>query len=957
MFFLRHFILLSYCLPALLTLQAQHFLLRNYTVQEGLIANPVRRIFQDSKGFIWIATWEGLSKYDGYKFTNYSTSNGLSHNLINDLYEADGNLYIAENNGSVDVIKDEVIKRAYTVPQAVNGFLPVGKTRFLLSTDNNGIHTFESGKFLKPLQTAEKLTLNHLIRFDDFHFIGYKTEGTLYLINQDYKLLSSLVFQDLFFNKLYKDYENRVWACTSNGLKLLSPNSKHLSLMPLPCTFNVPEITNSYTTDILEDENGGFWIGSLKGLLHLTATGRIKVYTEKEGLPSQVINTIYQDKEGNIWVGTSLGLAKLVTKNNIQFFKDGTNDVTDIRLSNNRIWLATFEGLKEYKSSLKQFSPLYSLPQLSRSAFVNGNTHTLFYYRNTIEQIDTETGKIVKKRRLKNFSSSDFQSCTDRFGNSFIANNKGIAILLNNGNWYIDTTLPYRVTALLSDNRNYLWVGTWNNGLYRLKYTFINNSLSFLVKDMSSLIKQKNIRSLFKDSKGNIWVGTRYDGAFSVNPALNNTFKITQYEKQQGLISNFVTAFAETKDGDIWIGSFSGLDKLVKNKDSFTVFNFSKITNFFAHIRSIASLDGDRWYCIANTGLAHFSDDKLEHHPPFTTHLLSANFGAGENIAKSQGKDATVRVKHSQNSARFAFSALSFINERQILYSYRLLGSNDTTWSLPQTIHEVSYASLSPARYTFQARTIGWNGAFGKPATISFIVQPPFYQTIWFYIICSILLSFLLYSMYRYRISQVLKWQKARDRIATDLHDDIGSTLTNISILSELSHKNLHKPEKAEHFLKRIIEEVYNTSEAMDDIIWSVNSRNDTLEETLARMRRYAAELFESGSINCYLNLDENNKHVPLTMDLRRDVYLIFKESLNNVYKHASATNAWVDVYRSNECIHLRIKDDGVGFQTEKQSTGNGLFNLQSRVKKWNGRISITAEPGKGTNVDVSIPI
>src|SRR5438876_11163484 len=147
----------------------------------------------------------------------------------------------------------------------------------------------------------------------------------------------------------------------------------------------------------------------------------------------------------------------------------------------------------------------------------------------------------------------------------------------------------------------------------------------------------------------------------------------------------------------------------------------------------------------------------------------------------------------------------------------------------------------------------------------------------------------VFYALYFYRIRQLLNLQRVRNRIATDLHDDIGATLTNINMLSEISRKNLEQPQEAEKFLQRISEEVTSSSQALNDIIWSVNSRNDSMEEILLRMRRYAAELFDNSKTSFQLNLDETVTGKKINMEQRRDVYLIYKESMNNILKHASA--------------------------------------------------------------------
>jgi len=196
-----------------------------------------------------------------------------------------------------------------------------------------------------------------------------------------------------------------------------------------------------------------------------------------------------------------------------------------------------------------------------------------------------------------------------------------------------------------------------------------------------------------------------------------------------------------------------------------------------------------------------------------------------------------------------------------------------------------------------------------------------------------------------------------RNRIATDLHDDIGTTLTNISILSELSKKNLQQKEDASTFLDRIAEEVHNSSQALDDIVWSINTKNDTLEQTVARMRRYAAEVFDAANIAYSLQLDEQFERYKLNMEQRRDCFLIFKETINNIYKHANAKQVQIKVWIERGYLHMNINDDGKGFDTNTHTHRNGIKNIHNRIEKWKGRILLKSVPGKGTLTEVSIPL
>jgi signal transduction histidine kinase len=215
----------------------------------------------------------------------------------------------------------------------------------------------------------------------------------------------------------------------------------------------------------------------------------------------------------------------------------------------------------------------------------------------------------------------------------------------------------------------------------------------------------------------------------------------------------------------------------------------------------------------------------------------------------------------------------------------------------------------------------------------------------------------LIFGLYKYRVAQLIRLQRVRNRIATDLHDEIGSNLTNISILSILSRKNILQPQKAGDFLQRISEEVSSSSQALDDIIWSVNAGHDTLAETVARMRRYAAELFDSANISYELDLDPAFEERKLDMEQRRDLYLLYKEAVNNISKHASAKKVSILVAIEHNQIILSVKDDGRGFDQRKQTHRHGLKSMHERVRKWKGRMEVESTAAKGTSIEIRLTV
>jgi ligand-binding sensor domain-containing protein/two-component sensor histidine kinase len=955
---------------------AQRSIFKTYTVEEGLVANPVRRIYQDSKGFIWIATMEGLSKYDGYKFTNYNTANGLSHNMVNDVYEsADGKLYVAENNGTIDILQhDAIIKKAAFRNVVINQFSILNSYSVMAATDSSGLHQIKNGDLVKPSQSFAYSTYNDFADLNDSLLIG-GSEGSLRILNKQFGLYSEIKQpKELLTFKIFKDSKKRVWLGTNNGLKLVSTfqkNNQTVTFILRPEPFSIPVLKNRGVNDMVEDANQNLWIATKNGLVKIYTDGNWQLFSEKDGLPSADITCVYQDKEKNIWIGTSLGLAKLVTKNDIQVYtmENGlaSHGATFLQpLKNNLFLISTDVGIQLYNSTTGLFSGVHSQKKFFYYGIVQNSRPLLFFgYNNKLGKYDSVQNGIDDC--VSPVSPDAIVYCSIMDGNGIIFSGTQTGLLIRSGqrSWYANK-FPYRITSLLLDAKGCLWIGTWDNGLYRIRYTKSTNNpdtnpINFSVQDFSYLLPDKNIRCLFEDSKRDLWVGTRYGGLLHLVNDLNNNnrepFVRQHFDLRQGLMSNFIRAIAEDKKGSIWIGSDLGIDKLIPSDTSFRIFNFSRINNYFAPVNAIVPAD-DRclWLTTAN-GLVNIIDGEMENTPAPPAYITSVDLGDTSFKYSSYYAGSKVQLKYDQNQARFEFSSPAFINEKQVFYSYRLLGSADTSWSKPSNLHRVSFASLRPGNYRFELRTIGWNEKRGKPVCFVFSVQPPYWQTWWFYLSVGFAAILILYALYLYRIRQLLNLQKVRNRIATDLHDDIGSTLTNINMLSEISRKNLQQPKEAEKFLQRISEEVTASSQALNDIIWNVNSRNDSMEETLTRMRRYAAELFDSSKTICHLSMDESAAAKKIDMEQRRDVYLIYKESMNNIFKHAFASNVWIDVQWQNEKLHLKIKDDGKGFESAVVTNRNGLRNIHSRAEKWKGSALIETSPGKGTLIEIILPV
>lgn len=967
-----------------LPLASQQLIFKNYTVEDGLVSNPVRRIYQDARGFLWIGTWEGLSKYDGHKFTNYTTANGLSHNMINDIYESeDGKLLVAENDGTVDVLqRDAIVKKAAFRNVVINQFYLSQDKRLLAASDPGGLYEIKNENMEKPLQTFPGSGYNDLTELNDSLLIA-GAEGSLRILNKQFQLFAEIKqSKGILTFKIYTDSKKRVWVGTNDGLKLVSPNQKnnqlfHFTVLPTP--FNIPELRNRIVYDMLEDANGNFWIATSHGLVKIQQDKNLpagrqdwQLFTEKEGLPSSEIWCLFQDKEKNIWIGSIHGLTKLVTKNDISIYTI-KNELTSngigylIPLNDESFLTNNRTGVQLFNTKNVNFSVITSQHNVLYPGYVENSLPRLFFShnKNGFGKYDSVNRRITDYILQDTLISGLYCSVMDANGIIFSGSQKGL-IICSRGKSYYENKLPYRISDLLIDKKGYLWAGTWNNGLFRIHYNSKNRSnipeevqerISLSVQDFSGLLPDKNVRCLFEDSKGNMWVGTRYQGIIKLKNTTNEPYAVQHFDLRKKLMSNWARVIAEDTKGNIWIGSNLGIDKLIPEDETYQVFNFSRVNNYFAHVNAILPQKNNSLWLATSKGLVNIIDGETEKTslpPVYITGVTLSDTGFNYTTHKA---DEKVQLKYNRNYATFEFSAPGFINEKQIVYSYRLLGSGDTAWSQPSNLHNVTYASLPPGNYRFEVRTKDWNEQWGIASNFIFYVQPPYWQTWWFYLLIGILAALLLYGIYLYRIGQIMRLQKVRNRIASDLHDDIGSTLTNINMLSEISRKNLEQPKEAEKFLHRITEEVTATSQALNDIIWSVNSRNDTLQETTSRMRRYAAELFDNSNTILHLNMDENVAGKKLNMEQRRDVYLIYKECMNNIVKHASPNNVWINMHWQNGKLHIQIKDDGRGFDKSFITKGNGLKNIRSRVEKWKGSTTIKTSIAEGTIIEIDIPL
>jgi signal transduction histidine kinase len=318
-------------------------------------------------------------------------------------------------------------------------------------------------------------------------------------------------------------------------------------------------------------------------------------------------------------------------------------------------------------------------------------------------------------------------------------------------------------------------------------------------------------------------------------------------------------------------------------------------------------------------------------------------------------------LKATENHLQIDFVGLSFVPGETLRYRYRLEGA-DADWSPPTELRTVNYAGLAPGRYRFLVRAENSDGAISPtPASVTFEILPPFWQRWWFLLATAMSVVVAGYALHRYRVSRLLEVERVRTHIAADLHDDIGSNLTQIAILSEVAHGCLNQAEQMEGLLSSIARISRESVASMSDIVWAINPRRDSLLDLVRRMRRFANEVLV-GRIQFQFRTPEGEQQLKLGADIRRDVFLVFKEVLNNAVRHSACENVDIELRLERSWLVLRIVDNGhgfdpTGFDPTVSAEGQGLASMKRRAASLRSQFEVKSNPGLGTEIVLKVPL
>jgi ligand-binding sensor domain-containing protein/two-component sensor histidine kinase len=1033
-FFVTGFSCHSFC-------QQSAYRFENITNAQGLADRIINAITQDAGGFIWIASIDGLTKYDGYNAIVYRHQSNNPWSLSdNEVYalctDGEGILWIGTRNGLNRYDAEHDRFETFLHNNADRNSLAANEI-FSLAKDSKGniwVGTYNGGVDKIVKQPAGKGAKNSgysfiHYRYDEknnnsisnnqvfsvcFDKSGRGWVGTSHgvsIIDADGKKISRLYndpanknsISNNTVNKIIAASDGAIWLCGKSMLDKISLqesnheikiNVKHF----LPLLINDNNTAAWAINDFILDRYSNYWIATNdQGILKFSAgkegnIGSIEHFINGQSgfsLANATVFSFYEDNAGVIWIGTAKGISKYIPSkarfNEANFLKSFSSPVQFVNAllydDKNRLWvgsdsdtLTVFNGTTAYSlplpASRNHFNQVNMLYQSSTGdIYVATFTSGLFIIPGNLKNIFDTRQWIHIDNTSSSLSNNNIYAITeDKNGiiwlgtytglNNYDPNTKKLNNIYSSPQGNVVSAFIIR--TLFADEKNTVWCGT-DEGLVLIKDNKVIQKFSSNDRDSNSLSNNR-ITFIYGTRNKNIWVGTRA-GLNLFDPVKNN-FK--HFVPENGLQAETFMGIREDTSGNLWMSTSNGLVKYniaEKKIKKYTVEDGLCSDEFEAN--SVCSDNKNNiFYFGTNNGLVAFNPSTIisnQFVPPVViteVKILDLPLASlpDTGLINTYRREKKLLLRYDQNFFSFEFAALSYINSQANQYTYILEGV-DRQWHHSGTRHFAGYTDIRPGDYTFKVKASNNDGIWNnEPVTVAVVISPPWWQTWWFYALCFLVACGAVYIIYRIRIQQILKVYRLRSSIAKDLHDDVGSALSSIALLSNIARDGKTTARlKPDEIFSRIGDTSKRMIDLMDDIVWSVNPDNDRFSNMLVRMREYTVEMLESKNIPFSFHIAEEIDELRIPMQLRKDYFLIFKEAVNNLAKYSGCSKADISIEKSNKSIITVIADNGKGFDPQIINSGNGLKNMQQRAAEIKAKLNIKTAEGKGTTIALFI--
>lgn len=470
-------------------------------------------------------------------------------------------------------------------------------------------------------------------------------------------------------------------------------------------------------------------------------------------------------------------------------------------------------------------------------------------------------------------------------------------------------------------------------------------------------IASAHIKAMTIDRRGNAWLGFESNGIQVVSAVDHGV--MTSFNLDDGLPCMQINFMTTDTNGGIWAGSAAGLAyyepwaetpiwQLFNRQDGIRrdyvdqpIMATSDGRLFFNNVAGMSWIDIPESTSDSKGPIFHLTAFKVDG-VPYRNDLLPDFL-------------SSVVLPYDVDEIRIEYAAMEFIHPDRTKYFYQLVRNNVAGEWIENKQASIMLTGMRPGMYTLNMYAVNGVGEKSREFTLPINIRPPFWYRWWFLALCTVALLGITYSIYQYRLRQWKKIQSMRNTISNNLHDDIGASLSNIHILTVLTQRNLPNHQSASSYITKAGDEIQRISESLSDIVWNISPKYDDLDNLFVRMKRYAADMLDGKNIEASLEFPEHPDKITMSMDQRRDFYLIFKEAINNLVKYAEATEAEVRVGITGKQISMIIRDNGKGFDQIHNRGGNGLENMKERAAKWKGLLDIQSVAGTGTSIELTM--
>jgi ligand-binding sensor domain-containing protein len=990
--------------------QPAHLVFNRLDKTDGLASNTVFQSARDQKGFLWIATQNGLQRYDGHRLKTFQHIPGdttsLPKNTVNHLFiDSSDRLWLIFDNITGVFDKNQFSFRTVKIDGAIHNIRKVVEYRkgeIMLLADTK-IFAFDEKSNLFKLQPVPGGTG---AAFSVSGLAIDKRAGEWWLTGKEGSLIYNHSTQQFFPAGGKNDIKSAVdsFAAIRNArYPFIAADGSRWMVSWLPFSATAPVIyryekqtsklkafekLTPYKTDsyyevwsFFQQSNGTLWIYGMGLLAYFNrSSDRFVIVNsnpfEANGIEYDYVSDLYEDKEHNVWVSTNKGLyrfnpvaqvfrniANTRTADTARFNKPVSAVVETGRKS---IWVSTFgAGVFVYDSLLRPVAvPLFSnnsnldqshityMTTLNSSYVVMGTrVGEISIVKENGEALQTIRPELLKGEKIT-------QLLEDKSGRLWIASGSGLVVRGDIQHRY-DTASGYQkmlavqsdIMKLYEDNSGNMWVCTSIDGVYQLNVQSgkVLNHFTAGVNDQKGLLNAGATDVIqYNDS-----VYVFASGSLCI---LNSRSRQFSYlAPADGFPTEQITSLLKDHKGRIWAMLDGGVYCLNLEKKLFVSFDASDgIVNDIFQVAAGRVLSDGRIGVGTTHDFVVFDPEKAMAEKSIPqVNIVGLIVGDNRLPADSIQQLKRLVLQHDNTYLRVELSTLTFSDRHYILYQ---LEGIDSDWKKINNA-EIIFQLLPPGEYTLLVKAQHGDGRESENITrLQIVVEPPFWRTWWFYGLMLISAAVFVYWLDKRRMNRKTAVLKMRSDIADELHKDINETLGNITILSEMANRKAERePEKSKDLIEEINRKSQQTLLAMDDILWSINPENDSMESFILRFREYIDALKSQYETGIDLLVDKNTATLPLEMKRRNQIYSLFKSGVTNVVR-TGGRNCKIYIAYERQHLLYTLEYDTMEMDTQRMNILRQRNELAEKLEALRAKLEFKEYQTKAMFV-LSIPV